>query len=96
MPRVALTREQKKEKRRQDVSLNLWRSIRHALQDAKLPQKEFDNLIGSHATVRKKIGKSGNPLLLTVGDILVLEDKLNPYFNLAVALENIKKTGVLK
>lgn len=31
-----------------------------------------------------------------VGDILVLEDKLNPYFNLAVALENIKKTGVLK
>ena len=94
MPRVALTREQKRENRRKDVSLKLWRSIRHALQDAKLPQKEFDNLIGSHGTVRKKIGKSGDPLLLTVSDILILEEKLQPYFSLATALENIKKTGV--
>ena len=94
MPRVALTLQQKRENRRKDVSLKLWRSIRHALQDAKLPQKEFDNLIGSHGTVRKKIGKSGDPLLLTVSDILILEEKLQPYFSLATALENIKKTGV--
>ena len=76
MPRVNLTSADKEQYEREQLAKKLLRKIRYAMIDNDVNQHDLSESLGCHQTVTKKIGKRGNPLMLTLDDLLFLNKKL--------------------